>query len=395
MAAAYIDKGPAEGNKLMKQFDPFAAMITTATDVFVTSQINELNDNMEQIQVTINADKNRTLLVNTVILLLMLTIVFAITRGIKKSIIKVFDFTTRLGKGDFTSSLEIRSRDEIGIIADRLSQMKMRVSKMLEEIIKGNKTLQSSSVHLAQIAEHMNKGAVQTSDNANTVAAATEQMSVNMSSVAADTEQASANLSTITLATEEMTNTISEIAQNSAKTLTITQKAVYSSKSAAENVNELGQSAQMIWEVVETITDISEQTNLLALNATIEGGQASTGKTVTQIDEIVETINDINNMMATISAAAEEQSVTTKEITENVGQASQGVQDITQNVTQTSQAAEQIAHDIAGINQDANQLLDHSHHVNAKSDDLRQIARQMDRMTGKFKIQQTGGETSE
>lgn len=47
-------------------------------------------------------------------------------------------------------------------------------------------------------------------------------------------------------------------------------------------------------------------------------------------------INEVNEIVSTIATAVEEQSVTTKEIAENVAQVSSGIQEITENITQSS-----------------------------------------------------------
>ena len=72
----------------------------------------------------------------------------------------------------------------------------------------------------------------------------------------------------------EMTSTINEIARNSEKARTITHESASRAQDVAVKVNALGNAAQEVGNVTETITEISAQTNLLALNATIEAARA-------------------------------------------------------------------------------------------------------------------------
>ena len=87
-------------------------------------------------------------------------------------------------------------------------------------------------------------------------------------------EESTTNLDMIASASEEMGTTIKEIAENSSRARLTTEEAVSKARKSHEGVRELGEAAQAIGTVTETITEISEQTNLLALNATIEAARA-------------------------------------------------------------------------------------------------------------------------
>ncbi len=134
--------------------------------------------------------------------------------------------------------------------------------------------MNQSSHELTDISRQMNTGAEETADRSSQVAVAAEEMSVNQNSIAAAMEQASVNVNMVAAATEEMQATISEISENSGRAKQITTQAVEKSQFASRRVDDLGQAADEINKVTETITEISEQTNLLALNATIEAARA-------------------------------------------------------------------------------------------------------------------------
>lgn len=77
----------------------------------------------------------------------------------------------------------------------------------------------------------------------------------------------------------------------------------------------------------------------------IEGIQTSTQITVKDICEITSVIKDMNDMVATIATAVEEQAVTKREIAQNVAQASTGIFEVTENVSQSSQVAGDVTRD--------------------------------------------------
>ncbi len=355
--------------------------------------------------------------------ILSVLIALFMARLIVKPIMNATEFAKMLSSGDFTHNLNIEQKDEIGILAGSLNEIRSNLGEMFKEIAKGIEMLTSSSVELNSISDQLSTGSEQTSSKSNTVATAAEAMSSNMNSVAAATEQASTNVGLVATAAEEMTSTINEIAQNSEKARTITGEAVSQSKSASDRVGELGRAAQDIGKVTEAITEISEQTNLLALNATIEAARAgeagkgfavvaneikelarqtaeatqeikdkiggiqdSTSGTITEIEQISKVINNVNDIVATIATAVEEQSVTTREIAGNVTQAASGIQEVTENVTQSSRVAGEIANDIVEVNQAAGEMSNSSSQVNMSAGELKNLAEQLKGRVDRFKV---------
>ena len=327
------------------------------------------------------------------------------------------------GEGDLTTRLEIQSKDEVGELVKWFNVFMEKLQGIIKNIANNAETLGSSSGELSNLSGQMSQGADNMSDKSTTVASAAEEMSSNMNSVAAATEEAATNLNMVASAAEQMIATINEIAQNSEKARNITGDAVVQTQSASNKVDELGSAANEIGKVVETITEISEQVNLLALNATIEAARAgeagrgfavvaneikdlakqtaeatleikakigaiqgSTDVTVTEIGQILKVINDVNDIVSNIATAVEEQSVTTKEIAENVVQASQGIQGVNENVAQSSSVAGDIAKDIAGVNQAAGEMTNSSSQVNMSAEALARLSETLNGMVGKFKV---------
>jgi len=369
---------------------------------------------------------------NTILYVIVLSLVavligisasLLITRAIARPIKQGVDFARQMADGDFTQTLDIDQEDEIGVLAEALNNMVTNLGRMFKELTGGVETLSSSSTELSAISQQMSAGAEQTSGKSNTVATASEEMSSNMNTVAAAVEQAAANTNMIASAAEQMAATIKEIAQNSEKARSITGGAVSQAKNSASRVGELGQGAKEISKVTETITEISEQTNLLALNATIEAARAgeagkgfavvaneikelakqtadATGEiksriegiqnsiegTITDIEEVPKVINEVNEIVSTIATAVEEQSVTTREIAENVAQASKGIQEVTENVTQSTSVAGDIAKDISEVNQAANEMTNSSSQVNMSAGELSKLGEQLKEMVGRFRV---------
>jgi methyl-accepting chemotaxis protein len=352
---------------------------------------------------------------------LALLVAGGLVRPINRTVAMLRDIAE--GEGDLTRRLDIQSKDELGEMARWFNIFMEKLQSMIKQIASDSNALENSSASLSAIAGQLAKGADDMMLRSNGVATATEEMSANLSNVAAASEQASTNVNMVAAATEEMTATVQEIAQNSGKAREVTEAAVLKANNASTKVNELGQAALEISKVTEVITEISEQTNLLALNATIEaarageagkgfavvaneikelarqtatatqqikfrieGIQKSTNQTVVEIGQISKVIDEVNDIVGTIATAVEEQSVSSQEIASNISQASLGIEEVNQNVNQTSSVSASISGDIAQVNQGVQDISHNSTQLNTKAGELGQLAAQLQRIVGRFKV---------
>ena len=346
-----------------------------------------------------------------------------ITRSITRPVKKAVAFVENMAKGDFTKKLDISLNDEIGTLIRSLNKMVNDLGGMVKKVTNGVSTLTASSTELSAISEQMYQGAAQTAEKSNNVATSAEEMSANMNSVAAASEQASTNINMVASATEEMSSTVSEIAQKSEKAHSITNEAVSKASGTHDRIYALGKAANDISRVTEVISEISEQTNLLALNATIEaarageagkgfavvaneikdlakqtseatqkikteidGIQSSTSSTVSDIEEITTIINDVNEIVSTIAAAVQEQSISTREVSSNVAQAAQGIQEVNSNVAQSTVVSSGIAEDISEVNQASNEMSSSSSQVQQSASELSLLAEQLKQMVDQFQV---------
>jgi methyl-accepting chemotaxis protein len=371
-----------------------------------------------------DAIRNANILVTLVAGLLTAIVVFLAARTIVKPINAAVAGLKDIarGEGDLTMRLEATSKDEVGELARWFNVFIEKLQGIMKDISGGVETL-SSSTELSAISEQMTQGISNVSDKSTTVSAAAEEMNANMNNVAAAMEQSATNTNMVATSSEEMSATIDEIAKNAEKARGISDEAAHKASTASTNMDQLGNAANSIGKVVETITEISEQVNLLALNATIEaarageagkgfavvaneikelakqtaeasgdikekieGIQGTTSTTVGQIAEITQVITDVNEVVATIATAVEEQSAATKEIASNVSQASRGIQEVNENVNQSSAVSGEISKDIAGVSTSMDEMSTSSSQVNLSAQELSKLSEELKQLVDQFKI---------
>ena len=363
------------------------------------------------------------ILFSSLAVVLGVVLALIVARGISVPLRLGVDFTVAVANGDLSQIIALNRKDELGELAAALNTMAKNLSVMIGEIDSSVNTVSSSATEMSSIAEHLYAGANTTVQKANTVAAAAEEMNANMTSVASAMEQASTNVRTVASATEEMSASIGEISRSAEHARESANNAVKQSQRASERVNELGQAAEEIGVVTETIRAISDKTDLLAMNATIEaarageagkgfavvaneikelakktaestedisrrlqGIQKTTGLTVTEIQEVSQVINRLEEIVSAIATAVTQQKSATAEISENIGQTSLGIQEVNVNVSQTSLAAGQVAQEISDVNESANEISNSSAQVQQSAAELSRLAEQLKEMIRKFKV---------
>ncbi|WP_419657866.1 methyl-accepting chemotaxis protein [Desulfosarcina variabilis str. Montpellier] len=384
--------------------------------------------NDQKLFVKMTQDKSRkmsstAMIIAVSVVLVGLCVSVLMSLSISRPIVKAIRFAEKIAQGDFSSSLEIQQKDEIGTLSVSLNTMKGNLSNMINELKGTAQRLSGSATQLSTISSQMASTSDESANMANNVAAASEEMSTNLNSVAAAMEEASTNTGMVATAAEEMSSTINEIAQNAEKARLVSEDAVDKSKKTGMKMNELGNAAQAIGKVTETITEISEQTNLLALNATIEAARAgeagkgfavvaneikelakqtaeatldiktkiesvqhTTSESTSQIDKISSVINDINSIVETIATAVEEQSSATQEIASNIAQASTGIHEVNENVNNSSEAASTITENITQVSTKVHDVADASGQVNNNAEELNQLSATINEMVNQFKV---------
>lgn len=215
-----------------------------------------------------------------ILAILILTIIVSrITKGLMQVNAKIYDLVHN--EGDLTQKLDVRSGDELELIAGNVNELLAYIRKIMIGISSGSMRLMSSS---RKMVDHLSSADESITD----VSATMQEMSAAM-------EETTSSLNQITEAIDEIYSSVERIA-GSADAGKVSSKEMESRASGANDAAAEGQkkanietekmaaslnekiakskSVEQIEILTSNIIEITEQTNLLALNASIEAARA-------------------------------------------------------------------------------------------------------------------------
>jgi len=336
-----------------------------------------------------------TLITAAVAFVIGITVAIVLSRRITRSLSKVVERARAIAdKNLAVEKLDIKSKDEIGELANAVNDMLDSLRQIISEVSQSSKAVASASTEIAGSAEELSRGMDEQQNQAMQVSSAIEEMSASVAEVARKSADAAQNAEAAGHSASEGGAVVSQTVDGINEIALVVNE-------AANAVQELGQRSEQIGQVIEVINDIADQTNLLALNAAIEAARAGehgrgfavvadevrkladrttkateeiaqsiiaiqgeTGQAVTRIEQgtakveegvtlaqkageslssIVDGSNNVSQMIGSIAAAAEEQSAVSEQVSRNVEQIAQVTRQSADASSQSAQAANDLS----------------------------------------------------
>ncbi|MHA6480805.1 methyl-accepting chemotaxis protein [Paenibacillus sp. strain BS8-2] len=257
-----------------------------------SGQVNDLIDLLFNHKVEKGTDKTHELeSLTTRISLTMIVIVIAavtvsillgifIARSISRPIQHLVQTSTKVADGNLEVNIEVRSKDEVGQLAnafvrmtDNLNEVMSRIQVSAEQVAAGSMQVSDSSASLSQGATEQ--------------ASSLEQLTASLEEISAQTQQ-NANHA----------NEANELVESTKENAKHGNEQMKEMLCAMDDINLASES---ISKIIKVIDEIAFQTNILALNAAVEAARAGQhGKGFAVVAE------EVRNLAARSASAAKE-----------------------------------------------------------------------------------------
>ncbi len=302
-----------------------------------------------------------------VALLLGIIAAFVLTKGITGPVTKGVDFAQNMAEGDFTRTLDIDQKDEVGNLAAALNEMVRRLSGVVADVGSATENVASGSEELSSSAQSLSQSA---------------------------TEQA-ANVEEVSSSMEEMTSNIRQNAENAHETEKIAIKAAKDAEEGGEAVTQAVEAMKNIAEKISIIEEIARQTNLLALNAAIEAARAGEhGKgfavVAAEVRKLAErsgaAAGEIGELSSSTVNVAERAGSMLEQLVPDIRRTAELVQEIAAGSNEQHSGAEQINKAVQQLDQVTQQNASASEEMASTSEELSSQSEQLQQTMSFFRV---------
>nr|WP_306534152.1 methyl-accepting chemotaxis protein [Geobacter sp.] len=256
------------------------------------------------------------------------------------------------GEGDLTSQVPVRTSDELGELAEGVNMLIAKLREIVTSLYSQAGHIAISACRTVKETEGLVSSTAEQKDLSTSVAVASEEMSATLNDVAVTTQRAA-----------QLSLNVDQAAKVGMTTVEETSLSIDQIRSSVlgtlDAMGKLELSSGQIGEIVGIIEDIADQTNLLALNAAIEAARAGdagrgfavvanevktlSNRTAASTRQIATIVRSIQGEIGAVVAAIDEGKAKVEEGVEKAGHARQQLEGILRLAEESTDMINQIA----------------------------------------------------
>jgi len=309
------------------------------------------------------------LTIGVLLLILLLGILYFISKNITDPIHKGVLFAHEMANGSMFATFESKSQDEIKTLADSLNSMASRIKNIMISIKDISEKYQSASLEIK-------------ASSANTAMSSAQQ---------------AASIEEISVSMEEMVATINQNADNAEVTDKMASKLADDIARVSQVVDQTVDSLKTIVERISVISDFAEKTDILAINAAIEAARAGEyGKGFAIVANEIRNLSEnsqkaaliISELSTKTVADAENSNLFLTSIDNDIKKTSSALKEISMASTEQKLGAQQINIAINQLNTSTQENAAMAEQLSAKAEELTILAKEIMQLISFFKLTQ-------
>ncbi|WP_295447971.1 methyl-accepting chemotaxis protein [uncultured Thiodictyon sp.] len=236
-----------------------------------------------------------------------LLVLLTVPRPIVAAVEALMAGAHQIARGNLTYAVDVRSRDELGALADSFNQMRENLLNLVQRIQRASVQLSSSINEIQAAATEQAASATEQASAVNELSASLNEMSQSAVTLVSSSETVGRNV-------DEIAGIVTDSNHKSTQMMSSMDAIGLSTRQTAERIKALNDKMDDINEAVATISMVADQTTLLSLNASIEANKAGEmGKGFSVVaqeirrlsDRSIDSAGNISGMVRDIQRATE------------------------------------------------------------------------------------------
>jgi methyl-accepting chemotaxis protein len=408
----YRDIAENTENEFNVEANDWFSAATARIDKLKSTEQTLLDETVLYAQENVSS-KLRIIILESIVLILMLAIAYAVFSTIKLRSSQSFEINRFMknvdSEKDLTDTVEIITEDELGVIAKLMNITFANIRADFINFQENAYQMGQATEQTASATQQSKANLTQLQSDISSIASATEEMSVSIKSVTENMLVASDGAERAAKQTINGEEAVKISMQG------ISQTAIEVAK-VGETITELNSRVNDILGMVDVIKSVADQTNLLALNAAIEAARAGeqgrgfavvadevrtlakrTQQSTQEISDVVDvlktssqkafsSIESGNHQAREAVTNAQQISVILAKIVESIKSVDDVTGVIATSTREQSSVIQSINSNVASIDTQARETVVGAEQLSASSMQLSQIAHDMEKRIQTYKV---------